>query len=68
MRWITIDPPEGWKYGFPKAIKVSNPYPTQGELEYHLVANGYPMRLAVFGAKYCRIMITHGIAKINEER
>ena len=65
MLWITIDPPEGWRYGFPKAIKVSNPYLTQGELEYHLVANGYPVHLVKMGAQYCRIIDT---AKINEDR
>jgi hypothetical protein len=35
-----IDPPSGWKYGFPKPF---DPKPGQGMLEW-LAANGYPQQ------------------------
>lgn len=39
-----IDPPSGWKYGFPKIFtcKKDNGYATKEEIETWLVANGYP--------------------------
>ena len=38
-----VDPPSGWKYGFPKAI----PQPPLNELEFNawLVSEGYPQKL-----------------------
>jgi len=33
-----IDPPSGWKYGFPKAL----PEPQPENINAWLVANGYP--------------------------
>lgn len=36
MRWI--DPPSGWKYGFPKPFE---PAPEQ-EIDDWLIKNGYP--------------------------
>jgi len=47
-----IDPPEGWKYGFPKP--VPNPRP-ENMLEW-LVDNGYPQKIIdKYGEHfYCR--------------
>ena len=35
---IMVDPPNGWKYGFPKQF---DPY-RDGDIRKWLVANGYP--------------------------
>jgi len=41
MKVMMIDPPEGWKYGFPKAMpKV---FDTYGEQEDWLISQGYPL-------------------------
>lgn len=48
---MTYDPPEGWRYGFPRQYK-----PEPGEtLEETLLRDGYPRRLIDQGmAKYVR--------------
>ena len=53
MKIMVIDPPEGWKYGFPK------PYPIHllGSWPHDswFLENGYPQRLIDQGMlKYCR--------------
>lgn len=35
---LIIDPPSGWKYGFPKAL----PEPKPQDIKKWLVENGYP--------------------------
>lgn len=46
---LTYDPPSGWRYGFPRLYK-----PLAGEtLAETLIRDGYPSRLAEFGAKHC---------------
>ncbi len=48
---LIIDPPAGWRYGFPK------PYdnPDNKPLEEWLLDNGYPQKeIDNAGAKYCR--------------
>ena len=50
---LLIDPPSGWRYGFPK------PYdnPENIPLEEWLLANGYPQNeIYNHGAKYCRFL------------
>ena len=50
---LLIDPPSGWKYGFPK------PYnnPEKKPLEEWLLENGYPQyEIDNHGAKYCRFL------------
>jgi len=46
MSKVFIDPPEGWKFGFPKTVDEEI-YNSWNELEFHrwLVDNGYPRRL-----------------------
>jgi hypothetical protein len=36
-----VDPPEGWKYGFPKEL----PDPPPEDLNAWLVSKGYPLKL-----------------------
>lgn len=51
--WPIYDPPEEWRYGFPKAYK---PLPGE-ELEDTLRRDGYPEELIRQGmAKYCRFI------------
>ena len=38
MKKHMIDPPSGWKYGFPKEV----PSPTPSNMTEWLVENGYP--------------------------
>ena len=50
---LMVDPPSGWKYGFPKELK--NDDLKDMTFEEWLVKNGYPKKDAEFGAKYCRM-------------
>lgn len=44
MKKVTmIDPPSGWKYGFPKVMPKK--FDNFSELEEWLVSEGYPQRL-----------------------
>jgi len=46
-----IDPPSGWKYGFPKEI----PEGIEGQdLEQWLLDNGYPHDMIELGVEYYR--------------
>lgn len=47
---LYIDPPSGWRYGFPKEFIEEDCH----NLELWLIANGYPEKDAEFGAKYAR--------------
>lgn len=50
-RWGFYDPPEGWKYGFPKAYR-----PLEGEsVEDTLKRDGYPESMLQF-ANHCRFI------------
>jgi len=46
-----IDPPSGWKYGFPKVL----PDPTPEDIRSWLIENGYPERDVDFALQYCRM-------------
>lgn len=37
-----IDPPSGWKYGFPKPVPDNYRYMTWEEVEEWLISEGYP--------------------------
>ena len=52
MKKVTmIDPPSGWKYGFPKVYDNKDNIP----LEEWLLNNGYPQyEIDNVGVKYCR--------------
>ena len=52
---VLIDPPAGWRYGFPKPYDNPNNLP----LENWLLANGYPQHeIDNHGAKYYRFLGT----------
>lgn len=46
-----VDPPSGWKYGFPKPV----PDPRPKDMESWFLSEGYPKELIDQGMlKYCR--------------
>jgi len=48
MKVTMVDPPSGWKYGFPKALP--NPWPQPWSLALWLISEGYPeIELTRFG-------------------
>lgn len=50
MKRIYIDPPEGWKYGFPKSYEEGNP---PRNLNKWLTDNGYPAQAIIdYGDKF----------------
>jgi hypothetical protein len=54
MKRTMVDPPGGWKYGFPKALP--NPLPQPWHFQLWLISEGYPMsEIASYGEHlYCR--------------
>ena len=48
MTKYLIDPPSGWKYGFPKELPEN-----VTDLRQWLINNGYPESQVDFGMKYC---------------
>jgi len=51
-RVLIVDPPEGWKYGFPR---IHDWNPKEETREEWFLRNGYPQRLIDQGIlKYCR--------------
>ena len=40
---VWVDPPSGWKYGFPKLMPV-NKGATKEELHAWIIKNGYPRK------------------------
>jgi hypothetical protein len=48
-----IDPPSGWRYGFPKEIPDS--IITEDDLKHWLVYNGYPEEDVDLALKYSRV-------------
>ena len=47
-----IDPPSGWKYGFPKELPED--IKDIKDFRKWLIKNGYPESEVDFGIKYCR--------------
>jgi hypothetical protein len=52
MKVMYIDPPEGWKYGFPKVLPKG-----VDDVRLWLVRNGYPIKLMESWGEhfYCRM-------------
>lgn len=48
---MMIDPPSGWKYGFPKVYDEKK----DGDLKTFLKKNGYPEKDIDFASKHCRM-------------
>lgn len=49
MKIVIIDPPEGWKYGFPAPLK--------GTLENTLAAHNYPRKMWGLAREYSRFWV-----------
>ena len=47
---FVVDPPEGWRYGFPKIYDAR----LNGTMEEWLLAEGYPQKDITFACKYLR--------------
>ena len=47
-----VDPPSGWKYGFPRPYN----FETDGPLREFFIKNGYPEKDATFAANNCRFI------------
>lgn len=63
MKKTIIDPPEGWKYGFPKALPEGVNLGDDSQLEGYLRASGYPesyMELAKKYSRYWEMEVTEG--------
>jgi hypothetical protein len=51
---MIIDPPSGWRYGFPKPIDIKILQADNKTLETWLIENGYPEIDAPFAAQHSR--------------
>lgn len=47
-----IDPPSGWRYGFPKELPQN-----VGNMRTWLIENGYPEQEVDFALRYCRMWV-----------
>lgn len=52
---VLYDPPEGWRYGFPK-VWPSFLQVTTGNIKRELERNGYPKRDSDFASRHCRFI------------
>jgi hypothetical protein len=53
MKTIIIDPPSGWKYGFPKPVS-QEVLGNQEKLTNWLIAQGYPKQDIPLAVRYSR--------------
>lgn len=53
MKYVFIDPPDGWKYLFPKKIPATY-IKNESLLRIWLLDNGYPARHLDLAVKYFR--------------
>ena len=63
---ILIDPPSGWRYGFPKAI-TQEQYKAITNLKQWCIDNGYPLSEAISYGEYFNIQISGDLSFIEEE-
>jgi len=61
---ITIDPPEGWKYGFPKSV-TQKEYKSITNLKDWCITNGYPKNIADSYGDYFNIGISGDLSFLN---
>ena len=59
---MLVDPPSGWKYGFPRTYNAK----VDGELGEFLVKHGYPRNDIDFALRHCRF-ISNGDKWTKEE-
>jgi hypothetical protein len=65
--FITIDPPSGWKYGFPKAV-TQEQYKSITNLKQWCIDNGYPKSEADIYGEYFYIQISGDLSFMNKEK
>ena len=63
---ILIDPPSGWRYGFPKAI-TQEQYKDITNLKQWCIDNGYPLSEAITYGEYFNIQISGDLSFMEEE-
>lgn len=63
---ILIDPPSGWRYGFPKAI-TQEQYKAITNLKQWCIDNGYPLSEVISYGEYFYIQITGDLSFMKEE-
>lgn len=63
---ILIDPPSGWRYGFPKAI-TQEQYKAITNLKQWCIDNGYPLSEAISYGEYFNIQISGDLSFMEEE-
>jgi hypothetical protein len=54
VKVVFIDPPSGWRYGFPRSVPVSEHGKSEFNLRQWLLDNGYPEADVDFALKYTR--------------
>lgn len=53
MKRYMIDPPEGWKFGFPKVVPLEHTLWSEDEQDQWLFKNGYPKEIrAAYGKNF----------------
>lgn len=65
--FLTIDPPSGWKYGFPKAV-TQEQYEKIKSLKQWCIDNGYPKEEADSYGDYFYIQINGDLSLMNENK
>lgn len=60
---MLVDPPSGWRYGFPKVYSKKE----HGDLGQFLVDNGYPLDDLDFALRHCRFIGDPEEFKENEQ-
>lgn len=65
--FLTIDPPSGWKYGFPKAV-TQEQYKEIKSLKQWCIDNGYPKEEADSYGDYFYIQINGDLSFMNENK
>lgn len=63
--YYTIDPPEGWRYGFPKAV-TEEEYNKITDLKEWCVSNHYPRDVAISYGEHFNIGISGPIPCVDE--
>lgn len=56
---LIIDPPEGWRFGFPKEVPI-DVYEDEAALSRWLIEQGYPGELLELGVNYSRMWYDDG--------
>ena len=61
---VNIDPPSGWRYGFPSTISLEI-FNNVDLLKEHLLFKGYPKDQVDFALKYLRVWYNYEKAEVD---